>query len=57
MNGAMSAGTGAPEQTLGKKLAKASGEPAKQYPKVAAGKPLGWKQPNAASGKGVNKRG
>lgn len=28
-------------------LAKASGKPAKNYPKVGAGKDLNWKKPNS----------
>lgn len=45
---------GAPEMTVGKKLAKASGNAPKQYPKVGGGMGLNWKKPNTAGGKGVN---
>lgn len=46
-----------PAQTTGKKLAKASGEPAPRYPKIGAGKGLNWKKPNPAGGTGVNAKG
>lgn len=46
--------SGAPAQTTGKKLAKASGNAPKQYPKIGGGKGLNWKKPNASGGKGVN---
>ena len=49
----MSKGYGAPAQTLGKKLGKASGAAPKQYPKVGGGKELNWKKPNTGGGKGM----
>lgn len=48
-------GYGKPEQTIGKSLGVAKGEPAKNYPKTGSGKPLNWKNANSAGGKGVNR--
>jgi len=51
----MTQGAGNMNDGVKNKLAKASGSAPKRYPKTGNGKDLGWKKPNTAGGKGVNR--
>lgn len=54
----MSNGAGNNVDGVKNRLGVAKGNAPKQYPKVASGKGLNWKKPNAGGGKGgaINKK-